>query len=344
VTTETLDLLGDVAAAFCKRDPDRVRSLRDAGAQLDREMWRRIAENGWLTILVPEELGGAGIGLDAVAVIARSLGYGAFPEPFVAAGVLAPLVLSAADDQDRLAPVLDGSSVVGVCWEGGFESGLNGSARFLGVAGADAYVIPAGGALHWDSATAPGVSVHDERLADGTLSAVVKLDGVAGEQIVPSPEGGRVIRRALDVARVAVSAELLGIADAALELTVDYLKQRKQFGRPIGSFQALQHRAVDMWMERELASAALQAAVRVHVDPGASEHARATAAASVKARLGHAAPLICTSALQAHGAIGFTDEYELGLYLNRAMALAPWLGNASAMRRRWAELTIGAGE
>ena len=344
----TLDLLADVAVAFCKRDADRVRSLRDSGSRLDRDMWRRIADNGWLTILVPEALGGAGIGVDAVAIIARALGRGAFPEPFVAGGVLAPVVLSAAGDEERLAPVLDGSSVVGVCWEGdvsvGGDGALSGVSRFVAVGGADAYVVSAGGGLFWVGASAPGVSVRDERLADGSWSAVVSLNGVAGDEIVPAPDGGRVLEAALDVARVAVSAELLGIADAALELTVEYLGQRKQFGRPIGSFQALQHRAVDMWMERELASAALEASVRVFVDPAADDRARAVAAASVKARLAHAAPLICTSALQAHGAIGFTDEYELGLYLNRAMALAPWLGNASAMRRRWVDLTIGAHE
>src|SRR5581483_6905477 len=99
----TLDLLADVAVAFCKRDADRVRGLRDAGGGVDRVMWGRLAENGWLTILVPEELGGAGIGVDAVAIIARRIGYGAFPEPFVAAGVLAPVVLSAAGSEDRLA-------------------------------------------------------------------------------------------------------------------------------------------------------------------------------------------------------------------------------------------------
>jgi alkylation response protein AidB-like acyl-CoA dehydrogenase len=346
VTTQetTLDLLADVAAAFCKRDPERVRGLRDAGGEVDREMWGRIAENGWLTILVPEELGGAGLALDAVAIVARRLGSGAFPEPFAAAGVLAPLVLSAAGDEERLAPVLDGSSIVGVCWQGAVQTDaervLNGHSRFVGVSGADAYVVAAGGALFWVYATTSGVSVRDERLADGSLSAAVEFGGAIGEEFVPAPEGDRVLAAALDAARIAVSAELLGIADAALDLTISYLKQRKQFGRPIGSFQALQHRAVDMWMERELASAALEAAVRVFVDPGSDDRARATAACAVKARLAHSAPVICTSALQAHGAIGFTDEYDLGLYLNRAMALAPWLGNATMMRRRWVEETL----
>ena len=345
----TLDLLADVAVAFCKRDPDRVRALRDAGTPIDRDMWGRIGDNGWLTILVPEELGGAGIGVDAVAIIARQLGYGAFPEPFVAAGVLAPLVLSAVRDDraaERLAPVLDGSSVVGVAWDTGVVAGgagrLTGTSRFVGVAGADAYVIATESGLYWVEAAAPGLSARHERLADGTLSAVLTLTDVDGEQIGDAALGAAALADALDIARVALSAELLGTCTAALELTVDYLKQRKQFGRPIGSFQALQHRAVDMWMERELASAALEAAVRVFVDPASDRAMRARAAAACKARLAHAAPAICNSAMQAHGAIGFTDEYDLSLYLNRALALSPWLGNAAAMRRRWVDLTLGA--
>src|SRR5438045_1255939 len=115
----TLDLLSDVAASFCRRDVERVRTLRDSGETLHRDMWRRLADNGWFTVLVPESLGGAGLGLDAVAIIARRLGYGAFPEPFVAAGVLAPLVLAGAGDEQLLAPVLAGDTVIGVGWRPG---------------------------------------------------------------------------------------------------------------------------------------------------------------------------------------------------------------------------------
>jgi alkylation response protein AidB-like acyl-CoA dehydrogenase len=104
----------------------------------------------------------------------------------------------------------------------------------------------------------------------------------------------------------------------------------------------MQHRAVDMWIGRELTSAALDAALVVYADAGADRHARAVAAAGLKARAAQAVPAICASALQAHGAIGFTDEYDLGLYLNRALALAPWLGDAAGQRRRYVELTLEA--
>jgi alkylation response protein AidB-like acyl-CoA dehydrogenase len=346
--TTALELLADFASSFTVRDAERVRALRDGGGGVDREMWRRIAEAGWLSILVPEELDGAGLGVDAAVIVGRRLGRGAFPEPFVSAGVLTPVALSASEADDsgeHLAGVLAGECLVGVAWDRGVSAGaggvLNGESRFVGVAGADAFVVAAEGAdgpeLHWVEGGAAGLTVTPERLADGTASDRIRLDAVRAAPIVPAPRGGPVLERALDLARIVLAAELTGIADAALELTLDYLKARKQFGRPIGSFQALQHRAVDMWMERQLAAAALEAAVRAAVD-STTPRQLAIAASSAKARAAQAATSVCGSALQAHGAIGFTDEYDLGLYLNRALALAPWLGNAVESRRRWLAL------
>jgi alkylation response protein AidB-like acyl-CoA dehydrogenase len=126
--------------------------------------------------------------------------------------------------------------------------------------------------------------------------------------------------------------------DRAIELTLDYLRVRKQFGRPIGSFQALQHRATDIWMQRELTTAALEAAISVMEDDQSTPRQRAVAASSVKARAASAAPIVCGEALQMHGAIGFTDEYHLSLLINRSLTLAPWLGGATEHRRRYARL------
>src|SRR5262249_5119744 len=117
-----------------------------------------------------------------------------------------------------------------------------------------------------------------------------------------------------------------------------YLRERRQFGRPIGSFQALQHRAVDAWIQRELASAALAAAVRVHTDPDSTPRERAAAASSAKARAARAAVHVCRTAVQLHDAIGYTDECDVGLYLNRALTLAPFLGNSREHANRFAAL------
>jgi alkylation response protein AidB-like acyl-CoA dehydrogenase len=129
--------------------------------------------------------------------------------------------------------------------------------------------------------------------------------------------------------------------DRALEMSLDYLRTRVQFGKPIGAFQALQHRAVDLHIQRELASAVLEEALGV-LDRSPAAPARAAAASRVKARCADAATRITREAIQFHGAIGFTDEFDAGLYLKRALVLTAWLGSATWHRRRYARLAVGA--
>lgn len=328
-------------------------------------MWNRLGENGWLSIMVPEELGGAGLGVHAATIVARQLGYAGFPEPFVAAGVLAPLLVSVDEDPDRadrLAAAIEGRLVAAVAWQGpngGFEpaslgvtvSGrgadavLHGASRFTQVPDPDGYVVAArsadGVSLYWVPADAPGLSTVDERTADGMISAaprLERLDSSNATLLLGPPRAEIELLAAVDVARIVASAELVGVVDRMLEMTIEYMKLRKQFGAPIGSFQALQHRAVDIALQRELAIVALEAAVEAFDDPATASRTRAAAASRAKARATHAATVVCREALQLHGAIGFTDEYELGWYLRRSLTLAPWLGGARAHRRRYAEL------
>ncbi|MBA2349288.1 MAG: acyl-CoA dehydrogenase family protein [Solirubrobacterales bacterium] len=347
-TDETLDLIADVASSFARREPSRVRALRDDGGHVDRQMWTRLADNGWLGILIPGDLGGAGLGVEALTVVARRLGAAGFPEPFVAAGVLAPLLLVGAVDGDaetRLTDVLDGTTVVGFGHAGDVaevDGRLTGTSRFTGVEGADAYIVAAGSPgsrrLFWVTASAAGLTVETELAADGTRSAMLTLDGVDG--LLLHTDAEPLIADALALARVALAAELVGNMDTMLELTLEHLGQRRQFGRPIGAFQALQHRAVDAWIQRELADAALEAAVRTLSEPSKDDRARDAAASSAKAAAAHAAGILVKAAVQLHGAIGYTDEYEVGLYVNRALTLAPYLGNADEHTRRLAELSV----
>jgi len=143
---------------------------------------------------------------------------------------------------------------------------------------------------------------------------------------------------ALDDATVVIGAELIGVMGRALEMSLDYMRTRVQFGKPIGSFQALQHRAVDLYLQRELASAVLDEALRVLGD-GADPLTRARWASRVKARCSDAASRITRESIQIHGAIGFTDELDAGLYLKRALVLSAWAGSAAYHRRRYASLT-----
>jgi alkylation response protein AidB-like acyl-CoA dehydrogenase len=369
-TDPTLGLLADVAGEFARPDAERTRLVRDAGGRLDREMWGRLAANGWIGIAVPEELGGAGLGPRADAIVARRLGYAGFPEPFVAAAVLAPALLAAAGDEagETLAAAIAGERLAAVAWQG-FEGGLDaaavevraadgelaGRARFLGTADADTYLVAAreGGAtasadplaaagdgavsIHLVAADAAGLTATAELRADGAAEVRLDLAGVAAAPLLGPEEGAAALEAAVDSARLVLAAELVGLSERVLELTLDYLRQRKQFGKPIGAQQALQHRAVDLWIQVQLAGAALEAAVDVHeADPAAGP--RAAAASSAKARAAAVARRVCAEALQLHGAIGFTDEYELGIHFNRALALAPWLGTAAEHRRRYAAL------
>jgi len=126
--------------------------------------------------------------------------------------------------------------------------------------------------------------------------------------------------------------------ERCLELTLEFLKTRSQFGQQIGKFQVLQHRAVDLWMNKEVARHALTASVATVIAPDVPAAARAQATSSAKARIGQTALYLGNDSIQLHGAIGFTDEYDLALYVNRAISIAPYLGNAAQHLKRYGEL------
>jgi alkylation response protein AidB-like acyl-CoA dehydrogenase len=231
---------------------------------------------------------------------------------------------------------------------GGFE--LNGLKRFVrpGPA-ADGFIVSARTdagtiGLYWVPRESTGVELGVGRLADGSLVADVTLRKVhvAAESVVwSSSTPGCPLTAALDEALILTSAELLGVAGHTLAITLEHLRFRKQFGKPIGSFQALQHRAVNAHIQLQLAGAALESAIRAHraEDP----LARSLAASRVKGRCSETALAIGREAVQMHGAVGVTEEYDVGLYLKRALVQSAWLGNASQHRRRYAGLGAGRG-
>lgn len=348
----------------------RVRALRDTEAGFDRAGWPQLGDLGWLGMLLPERLGGAGLGLAEMAVVARRVGHTLFPAPLTAAAVLAGRILPAGPTArgDALAGRLaSGRLLPAVAWQetnGNIDAGeiatraestatglrVNGVKRFV-IAGltAEGYIVSAryleGVALCWVAAQTCGVSYRSERRADGTEHGVLELrevDVAETDMLVPPERGSDVLAAAIDHATIIASAELLGAAERALELTLDYLRTRAQFGRPIGSFQALQHRAVDMFIQKELCVSALAAALdgAERSDP----RRRAILAARVKARTSGAAVEICRKCIQLHGAMGFTDECDIGLYLKRALSLSAWLGNAPAQRRRYAALKLAGSD
>jgi alkylation response protein AidB-like acyl-CoA dehydrogenase len=362
------EMLRDSVADFVARGTDiaRVRSLRGTPAEYDRGVWGKMAELGWLGVLVPEHYGGLGLGLAEAAIVADGLAQALVPEPLTAAAVLATGVLVGGDNEalkhELLPAVVAGEVLPALAWQEHagmldvaaittratpFEGGLrlNGQKRFIaGAAGADGYVVSANTAqgleLFWLARDTPGAALELEALADGRHFGVLRLADVvvsAENRLAGASNARAALEKALDHAMVIAGAELCGVMGRALDMSVDYMKTRVQFGKPIGSFQGLQHRAVDLFIQRQISSAVLDEALCAldqHPDPTA----RAAYASRVKARCSDAGLRITREAIQIHGAIGFTDEYDVGLYLKRAMVLAAWLGNAQEHRRRYARL------
>ncbi|HEU0204971.1 MAG TPA: acyl-CoA dehydrogenase [Burkholderiaceae bacterium] len=369
---ESIAMFRDSAANFLGATDQRhrVRALEEAGGGFDRATWKQIAELGWLSILVPEDAGGLGLGIAEVAAIAQEVGRHLLPEPFVDAGVhpVALLcALAAGATRDRLLEQLHtGAVVAGVASQErageleravsetraqrtGEAIALNGRKRFVRPGtGADGWIVATTlsgvQALLWVPASTRGLKVLDEHGVDGSITSTLNFDNAtvpADHLIAEGPSVPAALARANDLARVAQGAELVGIAQRAFELTNEYLKTRVQFGKPIGSFQALQHRIVDGYIQVELAAACLRENLST-LAPQVDAATLAAAASRIKARCAFAGTEMTRLAIQLHGAIGTTNEYDVGLYFKRAMTLASRWGNAAAHRRRYAQLSLAA--
>ena len=220
---------------------------------------------------------------------------------------------------------------------------LNGAAAQVAHAWhADGFIVEAyhveeeGAVLCHVERSAAGLSVENFPTVDGRDHGTIRFSDVRARPLsMPTLEARRIIERYYDLALVMASAELVGVMSAALDMTVEYLKVRHQFGRPIGSFQALQHRAVD-----DLTSIASTRSFLFQVAAQFAEGGDAITPAMASALKAHAsgeALKVTKSAIQMHGGIGFTDEHDIGLYLKRAMWLSAYLGNAAHHRRRFAD-------
>ena len=368
-TPEHRVMLSNSVTDFARNmDVARARKLRDTKMECDRALWKQMAEMGWLGVLVPEEYGGMGLKLADMAIVAQGLARVLVPEPLTATAVMAARVLSDSRNEvlkDKLlSGLVAGDILPAVAWqeeagsldaanikaeatpfEGGYR--VNGSKRFvIGATHADGYIVSAnakdGMQLLWIPKDSAGVKVDFDMLADGRQSATINLKDVAvtKDHVINSgAAAAKSLARAIDHTAVIASAELNGIMGRSLELTLEYLKTRVQFGKAIGSFQALQHRAVDLYIQQELSGAVLND-VLTALDEEPDDKTRSAAASRAKARCTDAALLITRQSIQMHGAIGFTEDCDVGLYVKRAMTLAAWLGNGNAHRRRYAKTEI----
>ncbi|RKK05743.1 acyl-CoA dehydrogenase [Pseudoroseomonas wenyumeiae] len=337
---ESIRMIRDSAAGIAPRGGDRrrIRELRFREPGYDPAMLRQMGEQGWIGLRVPEALGGAGLGLRELCALTEELGAALVPEPLIPAA-LSAVLLTAAEAEEPLQQMLSGETLLLTAWQ---EAPATLEAP--GHAGAPRLFIPAaGGATGFLVPVAQdgrmalrlqqgGAGLTLERAQDGGFLGTLQ----PGEGKVIVADIGPALQDALDEAALATAAYLLGVMDQAFALTLDYLRTRQQFGRPIGSFQALQHRAADLKIQVALTRASIDS-VAALIDRGdAPPAARRAAVSRAKARAADAALLVTRQAIQFHGGIGYTDEADIGLYLRKAMVLANAFGSAAFHRRRFA--------
>lgn len=374
VLTEDQELLAKTALDFVRANApvSRIRELRDSGDPdgFSRALWKEMAELGWVGMLIPEEYGGAGMGLADFAVVIEALGRNLAPEPFLSTVLLAGQLLSRTGSEDQknawLPGIAAGEKILTVAYqEARSRYELNrvttraeqeGDAwrisgekiQVLDGVAADAFVISArtsGGQHDPDGITlfllpkdAPGVTVTPQFRVDSRAVALVSLDSVkvGPESIVgPIGTGYSALSQVVDRATVGLCAEMLGGMSQIFEDTLEYLKTRTQFGVLIGTFQALKHRAARLFMDIELSRSAVMAAARA-VD-AADEQAQ-TLISLAKARCSDTFILAANEGIQMHGGIGMTDEHNAGFYIKRARAAEMTFGDAAWHRKRWAQL------
>lgn len=368
--TESARMILDSAIEFAEGSGGalRARVMRDKFTQLDRRTWQQILGLGWPLVAVAEEHGGLALGLDCMAALAEGTSRMLLPEPLMA-NVVGAALLSAcaaspasagngghgghggnAQAAGHAAHALLAELMDGACLAVPVFPVTRGKAPLLLKHVPDCY---AGATLLLakDNAKrfciraipidAAGVTLHPAACVDGSMLSDVEVTAPAWDGAVTLAEGPgarAAFALAQDSLLISYAAALVGVMDEALQQTIEYMKVRQQFGTPIGAFQALQHRAATCHVEIQAARALVYEACK------ATEPAlRAKAAIAAKARASAAGLRVTKECVQFHGAIGFADEHNIGLYLKKAMALSARLGGEAQQRTRYAAL-LAAGD
>ncbi len=373
VLTEEQQLLRDTATQFFQeRVPvANLRKLRDTKepAGFDRGAWKEMADLGFAGILISEKYGGTDFGPVGLGLVLEQAGRTLAASPLVSTvllcGTAVQLAGSATQRQDILPAIAAGEIIMALALEEGPHHNptriatravtegssyrISGKKTFvLDGHVADRLIVAArtsgknddksGITLFLVDAKTKGVSIDRTLMVDSRNAANISFDNVvvSADNVLGSVDGGSdVLDQVLDIARIGLSAELLGLVQAVFDQTVDYLKERKQFGVVIGSFQALKHRAADMFAEIELCRS-------VVLDALSALEARRNdvpqAASLAKARLSDTARVVTNEGLQMHGGMGMTDQFDVGLYMKRARVAAATFGDGNFHRDRYATL------
>jgi len=360
-------MLAQTVADFAKNESpvDRFRKLRDDDIGYDRAVWQKMGELGWLGVAFPESVGGFGGSFVECALVLENLAGTLVPEPYLSSVVLGGMTLlragSAEQHAAHLTPMIEGDTTLALAHseaqsrhdvravdttatpKGDGYSIVGEKTWVLNGHNADQLIVsanaPGGVTLFIVPRDADGVDVQVAKTIDGQKAAFVKLDGVLvsdDARLGEEGSGADVLDRTMDYAAAAAVAESVGLATTMLHMTVDYLGTREQFGVKIGSFQALQHRAVDMYAETELLrSISMAAMVRADDDDQGTRRADISAA---KYQLATGGIWVAQQALQLHGGIGVTDEHDIGLYFKRMYALNALFGDAEYHVARFANV------
>jgi alkylation response protein AidB-like acyl-CoA dehydrogenase len=361
--TDEQTMLRDTARQFVNETApvSHMRGLRDAKDAIgfSLALWKQFAEMGFTSILIPEDEGGLGLGNVEAGVVLEEIGRNLTPSPFLSTSIGAVTALNtggAALRQAWFPRIAAGEAVAALAIDEGAKhrpahialkaerSGngfkLTGRKSFVAHGHAADLIIvaarTAGSAGEESGITlfavekgAAGLTASPERLADASLAARLDFEGVevdADAVIGEVDQGWTGLTRILSASRAGASAEMLGVGGGAMDMTIGYLRERKQFGVPIGSFQALQHRAAHLYSEMEVARAAvLKAQQLLDADDPNAERAALVA----KAMTGLASTLAVQEGVQMHGGIGMTDEYDIGFYMKRGRVLAELFGDAN---------------
>jgi alkylation response protein AidB-like acyl-CoA dehydrogenase len=337
--------LREAARAFLEREApvSYARAMMDDPRGWRDDVWRKMAGLGWMGLPFPEDAGGVGMGFSALAILLSEMGRVVLPGPYFSTVVLAGHAVLEAGSGEQRKELLPAIASGEITWaaslsDTGVEARpdgeafvLNGEAKYVfDGATADRMVVEAGSELFVPDDG--GLSATPVELMDSTRKvAHVRFDGARAERLGDGDHGA--LERVLDRAYVGLAAEMLGGAERVVELSVEYAKQRVQFDRPIGSFQAVKHRAADMLLDVEsLRNAVSYAAWAIERD-----HPDASIAASMaKAYASDAYRRVASSGIQVHGGSGFTWEHDMHLYFKRAKASEVAFGSADLHRERLA--------
>jgi alkylation response protein AidB-like acyl-CoA dehydrogenase len=364
VLTEEQSMLRDSARGLIsdKAPVSHLRQLRDSkdATGFSRDLWKAFADMGFSGLLVPEAFGGSGLGCVEAGVLMEEIGRTLMPSPFLATGVLAASALSRAGSDAQksayLPKISDGSLLAALAVDEGAKhrplqtsmqavrSGngfrLKGEKAFV-VDGhtADLLIVaartagaagePNGLTLFLVDPKAKGIAIERTAMVDSHNAARIVFDNaeVDADSVLGEVEqGGSLLEGILNIGRGAVASEMVGLSEEVFGRTVGYIKERKQFGKLIGEFQALQHRAAQLYIDIEITRAAVLKALQA-LDGNFDRAGSAVAVA--KARAGSTATLAVQEGVQMHGGMGMTDQFDIGFFMKRARVCQELFGDAN---------------